>query len=142
MFYEIPGTSKLPTLVFDDHGLSVDSLTEKGFYEYPKIVGPRITNSSPFATYSILQFSYRGKQVFVPFAHRYERKLRSALEELKHLPTSQATASASAAPPTPAQPASTIPVEDLERLKRLLDEDIITQEEFDAKKKQLLGLDA
>lgn len=35
---------------------------------------------------------------------------------------------------------SNIPVEELKQLKELLDSGIITQEEFDAKKKQLLGL--
>lgn len=35
---------------------------------------------------------------------------------------------------------SPIPIEELKKLKELLDMDIITQEEFDSKKKQLLGL--
>ena len=33
-----------------------------------------------------------------------------------------------------------IPLDELKKLKELLESDIITQEEFDAKKKQLLGL--
>lgn len=51
---------------------------------------------------------------------------------------------ASVAPPahTPASvvPASAIPVEELNQLKKLFDSGIITEEEFEAKKKQLLGL--
>ena len=35
---------------------------------------------------------------------------------------------------------ATSPAEELKKMKELLDMDIITQEEFDAKKKQLLGL--
>lgn len=41
--------------------------------------------------------------------------------------------------PTPAAPA-TSPVDESKRYKELLDTGILTQEEFDAKKKQLLGL--
>lgn len=33
-----------------------------------------------------------------------------------------------------------IPIEELKKLKELLDAGVITQEDFDAKKKQLLGL--
>lgn len=41
--------------------------------------------------------------------------------------------------PTPAAPA-TSSVDEIKRYKELLDTGILTQEEFDAKKKQLLGL--
>ncbi|HAU33487.1 MAG TPA: hypothetical protein DCW76_03880 [Lysinibacillus sp.] len=37
-------------------------------------------------------------------------------------------------------PATSIPTEELIKLKELLDVGILTQEEFDAKKKQLLGI--
>ena len=40
---------------------------------------------------------------------------------------------------TPAAPA-TSPADEIKRYKELLDTGILTQEEFDAKKKQLLGL--
>lgn len=40
----------------------------------------------------------------------------------------------------PAQPQATSPVDELRKYKQLLDDGIITQAEFDAKKKQLLGL--
>ena len=42
--------------------------------------------------------------------------------------------------PADPQPASPLPVKELEELARLRDRGILTQEEFDAKKKQLLGL--
>jgi len=39
------------------------------------------------------------------------------------------------------QPATTInPVEEIKKYKELLDMEVITQEEFDIKKKQLLGM--
>lgn len=39
-----------------------------------------------------------------------------------------------------ATPVHTTTVEELKQYKELIDSEIITQEEFDAKKKQLLGL--
>ena len=46
---------------------------------------------------------------------------------------------AAQAPAAQAAPASS-PMDELKKLKELLDMGIVTQEEFDAKKKQLLGL--
>lgn len=45
-----------------------------------------------------------------------------------------------AAQPTPAQPATDPAVAQLEQLAQLRDQGILTPEEFDAKKKQILGL--
>ncbi len=39
-----------------------------------------------------------------------------------------------------AAPAALSPADELKKFKELLDMDVITQEEFDTKKKQLLGL--
>ena len=43
-------------------------------------------------------------------------------------------------PSVPAQKSAEKPIESITKLKELLDMGVITQEEFDAKKKQLLGL--
>lgn len=45
-----------------------------------------------------------------------------------------------ASSPVPAQPAADDSMDQLERLAKLKDQGIVTQEEFDAKKRQLLGL--
>lgn len=69
-----------------------------------------------------------------------------ALGKIKNSPASPAAAAVPtpAAPPVPvpeAAPApSAIPSDELTKLKELLDKGVITQEEFEAKKKQLLGL--
>ena len=56
-------------------------------------------------------------------------------------PTAAPAAPAAAPAPAPAAPASVSEAaDDLLKLKELLDAGILTQEEFDAKKKQLLGL--
>ncbi len=47
------------------------------------------------------------------------------------------TTQAAVAPPSTT---SSIPTEELIKLKELMDASILTQEEFDAKKKQLLGI--
>ncbi len=59
-------------------------------------------------------------------------KVKTKLEEAVNM--------AQASGNTPAAPAAGSPIEELKQYKELLDMGIITQEEFDAKKKQLLGL--
>jgi hypothetical protein len=49
-------------------------------------------------------------------------------------------APAQAAPPPPAQPETPAYVEELRQLAQLQQQGVITAEEFDAKRKQLLGL--
>lgn len=63
-----------------------------------------------------------------------------AVEHNVFTPESAAAAAAApvAAAAAPAQEAD--PVEQIMRFKGLLDQGIITQEEFDAKKRQLMGL--
>ena len=50
------------------------------------------------------------------------------------------TQQSAASQPAPAAPAPDSSLDSLRNLKALLDEGILTQEEFDAKKKQILGL--
>ena len=57
--------------------------------------------------------------------------------EISKLLQARQTTTAPAAPVTVTEPSS---ADELEKYKNLLDKGIITQEEFDAKKKQLLGL--
>ena len=59
---------------------------------------------------------------------------------VKTSPAPAASVAPTAHTKTSAVPASTIPVEELNQLKKLLDSGSITEEEFEAKKKQLLGL--
>ena len=63
-------------------------------------------------------------------------------DKLNDIVTPTAAPAAPAAPaPAPAAPTSVSEAaDDLLKLKELLDAGILTQEEFDAKKKQLLGL--
>ncbi|MFO1539883.1 MAG: SHOCT domain-containing protein [Chloroflexota bacterium] len=65
---------------------------------------------------------------------RHERK---AEEHAAEMAAQQAATAAAAAPAEPAQDPM---VAQLTQLKGLLDAGILTQEEFDAKKKQILGL--
>ena len=62
-------------------------------------------------------------------------------DKLNDIVTGRVAPAAPAATPAPAAPASVSEAaDDLLKLKELLDAGILTQEEFDAKKKQLLGL--
>ena len=62
-------------------------------------------------------------------------------DKLNDIVTGRVAPAAPAAAPAPAAPTSVSEAaDDLLKLKELLDAGILTQEEFDAKKKQLLGL--
>ena len=67
-------------------------------------------------------FKYKGVNAY---AVEVAEKIRKALEAYKMNPT---------------ESKPTDSIDELKRYKELLDTGVITQEEFDAKKKQLLGL--
>jgi len=155
MYYEIPGYQTIKALYLEDDSLSIAD--GRRFY-YEKIKDPRITNYSFFSPYAILEFTYEGEHVTLPFSSRGKHNLESAYREVKNRMASQGRsasseaqvaqdpAQASASATATGQPsAATVPVSNdmvrqLEDLKKLLDEGILTQEEFTAKKRQILGL--
>lgn len=138
MYHEIEGILGMKPLIFDDEELVVG---EK-HYPYSEIESLEITSAPLFATYGILNLRTHDKDVAIPFARGRKNKLMRALKELEQLRKSgQSEAAGQLQDSQSAIPAAgQDPYEELKKLKELLDLGIITQEEFDTKKKQLLDL--
>ena len=137
MYHEIEGQLSIEPIIFDD-----DELIARGHhYPYSEIESLEITSAQLFSPYGILTLRTQGKDIPVPFARARKAKLELALREFEKLRSGSGETSASAVQSErAAAPPALDPYEELKKLKELLDLDIITKEEFDAKKKKLLDL--
>ncbi len=138
MYHEIEGQLSIEPIIFDD-----DELIARGHhYPYSEIESMEITSSQVFSPYGILTLRTQGKDIPVPFARSRKAKLELALRDFRKLRESGGQGSANI--PQNGQvngyPAVGDPYEELKKLKELLDLDIVTKEEFEAKKKKLLDL--
>ncbi len=134
MYHEIEGQLSIEPIIFDD-----DELIARGkHYPYEEIESLEITSSQLFSPYGILTLRTQGRDIPIPFARSRKAKLELALRDFKKLREGGGQDSANVIQSRP--PAAMDPYEELKKLKELLDLDIITKEEFDAKKKQLLDL--
>ena len=139
MYHEIEGLLGIEPMVFDDKELIVGS----HHYPYEEIESLEITSAPFFASYGVMTLRTKGKDISIPFYRARKSKLERALREFEKLRESGEIGGAAKAPDnhTEKEPASASdPYEEIKKLKELLDLEIITQEEFDAKKKQLLDL--
>ena len=142
MYYEIEGQLSIQPIIFDETEL----IANGRHYPYEEIESLEITSAQLFSTYGILTIRTQGKGIAVPFVRSKRQKLERVLKEYERLrkkgellPADEPKA---AAPPAErAAPAKGMdPYEELKKLKELLDLDIVTKEEFETKKKQLLDL--
>ena len=138
MYYEIEGRFNMENLIFDEDCFTVGSRS----FPYDEIEKLEITSEPLFAAYGILTLISGGKEVSIPFPRSSGRKIRRALKELER---ERAKVSSSGEKNHKAEPASgqahlSDPYEELKKLKELLDLDIITEEEFQKKKAELLDL--
>ena len=141
MYYQIEGRMNMKTITFDEEGLTVG----KDSYPIDEIKEVMITNTPLFATYGILQIHLtNGNTIAVPFPRAALDKLRRALHDFEHEKERRdRSGSGTDKPDAPASGPSANnmdPYEELKKLKKLLDMGIVTEEEFQLKKKQLLGL--
>lgn len=148
MYYQIEGRMNMKTITFDEEGMTIG----KQSYPIDEISQLRITNAPLFATYGILSFRSGGKDISVPFARSAIEKLRRAIHDFEHEQEArkktaargpvQSSASGSVQPEVrQTQPAHSMdPYEEVKKLKELLDMGILTDEEFQKKKKELLHL--
>ena len=177
MYYQFDSRMNLPAILFDDDRIVVAGKE----YDYTELNDIEITKAPFIATYGIMELRMDGRTVPVPFAKGDLHRLRTAVQETKHIistlkkskeadaagPDGRETAQESAArfsgtvsdsrfsavhddavptgegvgqEPVKADTAKLDPYEEMKKLKELLDLDIITQEEFARKKKELLGL--
>ena len=137
MYHEIEGQLSIEPIIFDD-----DELIARGHhYPYTEIESLEITSSQLFSPYGILTLRTGGREIPVPFARSRKSKLELALREFEKMRKGESSpAGAAPGDHAAASAAGMDPYEELKKLKELLDLDIITKEEFDAKKKKLLDL--
>ena len=134
MYHEIEGQLSIEPIIFDD-----DELIARGHhYPYTEIESLEITSSQLFSPYGILTMRTQDRDIPIPFARSRKSKLELALRDFRKLREGGGQASANVTQSGP--PAAPDPYEELKKLKELLDLDIVTKEEFEAKKKQLLDL--
>lgn len=138
MYQEIEGQLSIDPIIFDE-----DELIAKGqHFPYTEIESLEISSAPLFSTFGILTLRTKEKTVTIPFPRSRKAKLERTLKEFERLRERGGDAPAEGGgtqKPAPAAPAND-PYEELKKLKELLDLDIITKEEFETKKKQLLDL--
>ena len=156
MYYQIEGRLNMKTLTFDEEGLTVG----KQSYPIDDIENLKITNAPLFATYGILTFHSGGRDISVAFPRSAIDKLRRAIHDFEHeqmmrkkaaeeaaaqaaqtVRTAAGTNEAEQPVESQGQPVRSLdPYEEVKKLKELLDMGIVTEEEFQKKKKELLNL--
>lgn len=136
MYREIEGQLNIEPIIFDE-----DELIARGHhYPYSEIESLEITSAQIFSPYGILTVRTQGRDIPVPFVRSKKSKLELALREYKRMREGGGQSGGGAQNAQAAAPAGPDPYEELKKLKELLDLDIITKEEFETKKKQLLDL--
>ncbi len=146
MYYQFDSRLSMPAILFDDDRIVVAGKE----YDYAQLNDIEITKAPFISTYGIMELRMDGKTVPVPFAKADLSRLRIAVQETKHIISSlKQSKEVSESPegrrgpgqePADTDPVKMDPYEEMKKLKELLDLDIITQDEFARKKKELLGL--
>ena len=138
----------MPAILFDDDRIVVAGKE----YDYTRLNDIEITKAPIISAYGIMELRLDDKTVPVPFAKADLHKLRTAVQETKHIISTLKKSKVAETVPEDGRGAGQEvaansnnsvkldPYEEMKKLKELLDLDIITQEEFDRKKKELLGL--
>lgn len=126
MDYEFEGNTNMPDLAFDDTTLSVG---DDQVYEYDKMADIRVTHDGIFSAYGILEVVYKGRLISIPFPRKHRNNLVKVIKKIKERKKSPVI-----------KPNVSDPYEEVKKLKELLDMGIVTEEEFEIKKKELLNL--
>ena len=148
MYYQFDSRLSMPAILFDDDRIVVAGKE----YDYTRLNDIEITKAPIISAYGIMELRLDDKTVPVPFAKADLHKLRTAVQETRHLMSTlkkskvaktvpeDGTGAGPEVAPNSNNSVKLDPYEEMKKLKELLDLDIITQEEFDRKKKELLGL--
>ena len=137
MYHEIEGNLSIEPIIFDD-----DELIARGqHYPYSEIESLEITRAPLFSSYGILALRTQGKDHAIPFYRSRKSKLELALRDFNKL-WEGGTENRTEGVQTGQTAGRTVsdPYEELKKLKELLDLGIVTEEEFNIKKKKLLDL--
>ena len=136
MYHEIEGQLSIEPIIFDETEL----IALGHHYPYEEIESLEITSSQLFSPYGILTLRTQGRDIAIPFARSRKNKLEAALRDFSRMRERGAQDRQEAAKSSSAVQAPADPYEELKKLKELLDLGIVTEEAFNIKKKQLLGL--
>lgn len=132
MYYEIEAGLHMKKIVFDNEGIYAGDL----FFPYEEIEKIEITNAPLFSTFGMLHLWTGGKDNLIPYPRQAAEKIRRAMREMEMLQAGSGKERAGNRGPASAMD----PYEEAKKLKELLDLGIITEEEFQRKKKEILGL--
>ena len=138
MYHEIEGQLSIEPIIFDEEEL----IARGQHYPYAEIESLKITSAQVFSPYGILTLRTQGKDIPVPFVRSKKHKLELAIRDFERLRERGSSGAPDTAQGGQAQaPAAVMdPYEEMKKVKELLDLGIITEEEFETKKKQLLDL--
>ena len=136
MNYFVESIYNYPELEFDDTAVRIGDR----LYPYEQLSDIRLDPLMPFSTYGLMHLFEGEREHSVVIGKAAYRTLRQAIREVGPLlgkpEAGSKTETVSRAGGAPASD----PYEEVKKLKELLDMEIITPEEFDRKKKQLLDL--
>lgn len=136
MNYFVESIYNYPEIEFDDEKIRIGDR----IYPYEELTDIRLDGLMPFATYGLMHLFEGKKEHSVIIGKAAYRTLRQAIREAKPLLGKAAVKVESKAAAPVQEAAASDPYEEVKKLKELLDMEIITPEEFDRKKKQLLDL--
>ena len=137
MYHEIEGQLSIEPIIFDDNEL----IARGHHYPYEEIESLEITSAQLFSPYGILTLKTQGREIPIPFARARKNKLDAALREFNRMREAGAQDVQETVKSGGTEaPAVSDPYEEVKKLKELLDLGIVTEEEFETKKKQLLDL--
>ena len=138
MEFEIEGTLKLPTLYFDDEKLVVKERDgSKKVYAYTDMSHFELSYKQMFANFATFSFQYQKKSIVIPYNKLYTKKLEHAVDQIKE---KQRQPNKNSSSTFAFDDLPTDPFEFMKKFKEMLDLGIITQEEFDEKKKEAFQL--
>lgn len=136
MYHEIEGNLSIEPIIFDE-----DELIARGqHYPYSEIESLEITSAPLFSSYGILTLRTQGRDHAIPFYRSRKSKLELALRDFNKLREGGTDGLTGGTQTGQTAKAASDPYEELKKLKELLDLGIVTEEEFNIKKKKLLDL--
>ena len=137
MYHEIEGQLSIEPIIFDEEEL----IARGHHYPYAEIESLEITSAQLFSPYGILTLRTGGREISIPFVRSRKSKLELALRDFNKL-REGGTENRTEGVQTGQTAGRTVsdPYEELKKLKELLDLGIVTEEEFNIKKKKLLDL--
>ncbi len=126
MEYEIEGTLKLPRLIFDEEKLTVIEKSKERVYWYKSIEQIQIVYKQWFSDFGAIEMRYQGKMITIMYNKLYTKKVEKALKNMKQAST-----------PSISMPSD--PIAYLQKCKEMLDMGLITQDDYNQKKDEVLN---